>query len=231
MIEASSSDIHRLLDHSLLKPTLTLAELESGCREAVQLGVASVCILPYFVERCAALLAGSSTLPTTTLAFPHGALPLSAKLSELGSALDAGAREIDVVANLSLVASREFGPVEREIHELTRACHDRGARIKVIFETCYLEQDQKIALCEMCGAAGVDWVKTSTGFGSGGATPEDVSLLRKHTPESVQVKASGGIRALASVLVYRDLGATRIGTSASREILQAARVRLGRTRR
>ena len=227
MTEPSLSAIQSLLDHSLLKPTLTVAELEAGCREAVLLGVASVCILPYFVERCAALLAGSSTLPTTTLGFPHGALPLSAKLSELGSALDAGAREIDVVVNLSLVASREFGPVEREVRELSRACHDRGARIKVIFETCYLEQDQKIALCEICGAAGVDWVKTSTGFGAGGATPEDIRLLREHSPETVQVKASGGIRDLASVLVYRDLGATRIGTSASREILQAARARFG----
>ena len=154
-------------------------------------------------------------------------LPLSAKLSELSAALDAGAREIDVVVNLSLVASREFGLVEREVRELTGACHDRGARIKVIFETCTLELDQKIALCEICGAAGVDWVKTSTGFGSGGATPEDVRLLREHTPETVQVKASGGIRDLASVLMYRDLGATRIGTSASREILQAARARFG----
>lgn len=227
MSQPSISEVLGMLDHSLLKPSMTRDELEAGCREAAELDVASVCILPYFLERAEALLRGSRTLLSTTLAFPHGALPLAAKLGELKVALRDGAQEVDAVVNISQVLSHEFSAVEREIGQLTRCVHEHGARIKIIFETCYLSEAQKIRLCEISGEAGVDWVKTSTGFGSHGATPHDVRLLRKHSPPAVQVKASGGIRTLDAVLEYRSLGATRIGTSASRSIWTEAREHLG----
>lgn len=215
-------EVAALIDHSLLKPTLTLAELESGCRRAGELGVASVCVLPHFVGEAAALLEGTRTLPSTVVAFPQGALGLRAKLSEARAALDAGAVELDAVVNLSWVLSGEWQKVGEEIDALTRCTHDQGAKLKLIFETCYLDRDQKVRLCELASAAGVDWVKTSTGFGTHGATAEDVRLLREHCPPEVQVKASGGIGSLAEVLTYAALGATRIGTSRTERILEEA---------
>ena len=226
MSQPTVRDVMTMLDHSLLRPTLTLAELEAGCHDALSLGVASVCVLPYFVARSAAILAGSSTLPSTVLAFPHGALALPAKLAELCVALEAGAKEVDVVVNISQVKSHAFDDVEREVLALTRQSQQAGTRIKLIFETCYLSDIEKRQLCAICGSAGVDWVKTSTGFGSHGATLDDVALLRQHTPLTVQVKASGGIRSLDDVLSYRQAGATRVGTSASRGIFEEAKARL-----
>ena len=130
--------------------------------------------------------------------------------------------ELDAVVNASLVLSGAWAQVEEEVRALTRTCHDGGARLKLIFETCYLNREQKVRLCEIGSAAGVDWVKTSTGFGSGGATPEDVRLLRENCPASVSVKASGGIGTLAALLEFQELGANRIGTSRTEEILRAA---------
>jgi len=215
-----------MLDQSLLQPSLTQGELETGCREACRLQVASVCVVPHFLQRAVELLSGTETLPGTTLAFPHGAQSLAAKLAELDVAIGAGAKEVDAVVNISQVVSNEFVSVEREVASLTERVHEAGARIKLIFETCYLSRQQIIALCEICGRAQVDWVKTSTGFGTRGATAEDVRLMRRHSPPKVQVKASGGIRDLDLVLEFRKLGASRIGTSASGAILEQARTRL-----
>lgn len=212
----------RLIDHSVLHPTATLADLEDGCRVGRQAGVASVCVLPYFVGRAAELLEGAFTVPSTVVAFPHGSASLEAKLSETQAALREGAREIDAVINVSLVLSGEWGAVGDEIQALAGSCHDRGAKLKLIFETCFLDRDQKIRLCELSSASGVDWVKTSTGFGPAGATEEDVRLLRAHCPPSVQVKASGGIRTLEQLVRFRHLGATRIGTSRTATLLEEA---------
>ena len=228
MPEPSVSEVMAMLDHSLLKPTLTLAELTRGCQDARSLQVASVCILPHFLERSLELLADSATLPSSVLAFPHGALSLTQKLGELECLLRAGAKEVDAVINLSHVKSHAFDRVEREICELTSRAHADGVRIKIIFETCCLTDLEKSTLCAICGRAAVDWVKTSTGFGSHGATPQDVQLMRRYTPASVQVKASGGIRTLEAVLGYRKLGASRVGTSASRAIFEEAVARLAR---
>lgn len=218
----STAAIAALIDHSVLRPTATLAELEAGCLLGRRVGAASVCVLPHFVPRAAALLQGSPTRTSTVIGFPHGGHTLWAKVREAELALEQGATELDAVVNVSLVSSGAWELVADEIHALTRTCHQGGARLKLIFETCYLSRDQKIRLCELSSAAGVDWVKTSTGFGSAGATPEDVRLLREHCPATVSVKASGGIGTLSALLEFHELGANRIGTSRTEEILRAA---------
>lgn len=217
--------IARSIDHSLLRPNMNRATLEQGCHDADRLGVASICILPYFVSRAAHLLESSSVIVSTTIGFPHGAETTESKVFEARDALDRGARELDFVVNLSRTLSGEYAEVEREIEQLLRVTHDAGARLKVIFENCYLEDHHKIELCHISSAVGVDWVKTSTGFGSGGATPDDVRLMREHCSSAVQVKASGGIGDLDAVIGYLTQGVTRIGTSKTQAILQQARAR------
>lgn len=156
------------------------------------------------------------------VAFPHGALSVRAKVAEAAVALADGAVELDAVVNLSWVLSAEWQKVGEEIRALAETCHGRDAKLKLIFETCSLDRDQKVRLCALATAARVDWVKTSTGFGSGGATAADVQLLREHCPSHVQVKASGGIGSLREVLEFQRLGASRIGTSRTEAILREA---------
>ena len=222
----SYSAVAKLIDHSLLQPNLTTAELEAGCRLAREYDVATVCILPYFVGRCAGLLAESDVLPTTTIGFPHGAIATTVKAREAERALDDGARELDMVVNLSLVMSGEFDSVRDDIRAVLEMTHARGQKLKVIFECCYLDEQQKMRLCEICGALSVDWVKTSTGYGTSGATLADVTLMRRHSPPHVHVKAAGGIRDLDTMLLLADAGANRCGTSRTREILDELRRRL-----
>lgn len=208
------------LDHSLLAPTVTHAELERACQIALEFQVAALCIIPSFVPEAAQRLQGSSVRVCTVIGFPFGYQSTHTKRREVEVALDEGAVELDIVVHVSRVLSGDWQPVEEEIAQLTSLIHARKAQVKWIFETAALSVEQKIRLCAICADAGVDWVKTSTGFGPGGATPEDVALLRKHSPASVQVKASGGIRTLAEVQNYLALGATRIGTSRT-ELLSA----------
>ncbi len=217
--------VHKLagmLDHSLLQPTSTDAELEAGCLLARRLAVASVCILPHALPRCVQLLEGSGVEPSTTIGFPHGATSTRAKEREAALALGDGATELDMVVNIGKVLSRDFVYVRADIQAVLDVTHDRGQKLKVIFENCYLEDTHKIALCEICSDLQVDWVKTSTGFGPSGATSHDVRLMAMHTPESVQVKAAGGIRTLPLALQMIALGATRIGTSRSESLLREA---------
>lgn len=219
-------DIAKMIDHSLLNPTLTVDQLESGCRLALEYDVASVCILPYYLARCSKLLSGSTVRSSTTVGFPHGGHTTSVKAAEALRALDDGAEELDMVVNISKAVSGDWDYVSSEIRELTELTHDRRQKIKVIFENCYLNDDQKIRLCQICGAAGADWVKTSTGYGGGGATLEDLRLMREHSPKEVQVKAAGGVRDLDRLLVVREIGVTRVGASATRVILDEVRKRL-----
>ncbi len=219
--------ISKMIDHALLKPTLTTAELEAGCRMARAYDVASVCIMPFAVSRCAELLDGSTVAPSTTIGFPHGASATSSKVDQSRTALEDGCAELDMVVNISKVLSGDWDYVEAEIQAVVEVAHDRGQRVKVIFETCYLSDEHKKQLCHICGEVGADWVKTSTGFGTGGATHEDLILMRQSSPESVQVKASGGIRTLEALLAVRELGVTRVGTSSTQAILDAARSQLG----
>jgi deoxyribose-phosphate aldolase len=219
-------DIARMIDHSLLNPTLTTADLEAGCQLAVAYNVASVCILPYYLKRCAELLAGSTVAPSTTIGFPHGGQATGVKLAETRQALADGGRELDMVVNISLVLSKQWNQVRDEIRAVTDTTHAAGQKVKVIFENCYLEDEHKIRLCEICGEVGADWVKTSTGYGTGGATMDDLALMRKYAPAVVQVKAAGGVRDLDTLLKVRALGVTRCGASRTKEMLDEARRRI-----
>ena len=219
-------DVAKMIDHSLLNPVLTSRELEDGCAVAVKYNVASVCIMPYYLRRCSELLSGSSVLPSTTIGFPHGGHATSTKLAEAKKALSDGARELDMVVNISAVVSGEWGYVRRDIDEVIVVTHAAGQKVKVIFENCYLNDGQKIRLCEICGELKADWVKTSTGYGSGGATLEDLALMRKHSPPGVQIKAAGGIRDFDMLLRVREMGVTRVGASRTASMLEEARRRL-----
>ena len=216
----------KMIDHSLLKPTMTTDELEAGCRLALEYDVASVCIMPYYLARTSDLLRGSDVLPSTTIGFPHGGQSSRIKQLEAEQALNDGARELDMVVNISQVLSGHFDAVRTDILAVLQPTHARGQKLKVIFENCYLNEAQKIRLCEICGELSVDWVKTSTGFGSSGASIEDLQLMRQHSPAHVQVKAAGGVQDLEMLLKVRETGATRSGCSKTREVLDELRRRL-----
>ncbi len=226
MQSPSYRDVAKMIDHSLLRPTLTTAELEQGCQLAVRYDVASVCILPYYLARATELLSGSDVLPSTTIGFPHGGQCTRIKALEAEQALNDGARELDMVVNISQVLSADFEAVRADILAVLQPTHARGQKLKVIFENCYLNDAQKIRLCEICGELSVDWVKTSTGYGSSGATLEDLMLMRKHSPPHVQVKAAGGVQDLDMLLKVRATGATRSGASKTREMLDELTRRL-----
>lgn len=226
-VDYTYPEIAKMIDHSLLNPALTQQDLERGIRLAVAYDVATVCIMPYYLARCAQLLRGSTVKPTTTIGFPHGAHCTTVKREEARQALADGAEELDMVVNISAVLSGRWDYVREDIASVLEVTHQAGARLKVIFENCYLNDAQKIRLCEICGELGVDWVKTSTGFGPGGATFEDLALMRKHSPPHVQVKAAGGIRDLDALLRARQIGVTRVGASRTAAILDECRRRLG----
>ncbi|HVR75547.1 MAG TPA: deoxyribose-phosphate aldolase [Planctomycetota bacterium] len=216
-----------MIDHSLLNPTLSDERLDQGIMLALQHDVASVCILPYYLRRCAEVLRNSSVKASTTIGFPHGGHATRVKVAEAEQALDDGGQELDMVVNLSQVVSGKWDYVRTDIREVVDLTHSRGQKVKVIFENCYLEDAQKVRLCEICGEVGADWVKTSTGYGSGGATHDDLRLMRRHSPPHVQVKAAGGIRDLDAQLAVRALGVTRIGCTRTAQILEDCRIRLG----
>ena len=219
--------IAKMIDHSLLNPSLTTGELEEGCALAAQYEVASVCILPYYLARCAELLAGTTVNPSTTIGFPHGGHTTAIKLAESQQALRDGGKELDVVINISKARSGDWQYVRDELEQLTECTHAGGARIKVIFENAYLDDESKIRLCEICGEIGADWVKTSTGYAPGGATLPDLELMRKYSPPSVQVKAAGGIRDLDALLTVRVIGVSRVGATRTETMLEDCRKRLG----
>lgn len=219
--------ISKMIDHSLLNPTLTVADLEAGCRLAVAYNAASVCIMPYALSRCTELLHGSTVKPSTTIGFPHGGHTTAIKLAEAKQALADGCEELDMVVNISQVLSGQWDYVREDIRSVVDVAHASGQKVKVIFENCYLKDEHKIRLCEICGELKADWVKTSTGYGTGGATHDDLKLMRKHSPEFVQVKAAGGVRDLDGLLAVRELGVTRCGASRTADILDECRKRLG----
>jgi deoxyribose-phosphate aldolase len=221
------SDIAKMIDHSLLNPTMTVGDLESGCHLAVAYDVASVCIMPYYLKRCAELLKGSTVKPSTTIGFPHGGHATSIKRAEAEQAIADGCQELDMVVNISQTLSGNWDYVRRDIRAVVEAAHAAGRKVKVIFENCYLKDEQKIRLCEICGELEADWVKTSTGYGSGGATLDDLKLMRRHAPAHVQVKAAGGVRDLDAMLTVRALGVSRVGASRTKEMLDECRRRLG----
>lgn len=219
--------IAKMIDHSLLHPTMTDDELERGCRIALDYDVASVCIKPYYLKRCAELLSASTVKAGTTIGFPHGGHATSLKVAEAEQALDDGAEELDMVANIGKVLSGDWDYVTADIQAVIEVAHRRGQKVKVIFENHYLRDEHKIRLCEVCGEAHADWAKTSTGYADGGATIEDLKLMRERSPAWVQVKAAGGVRSLDQLLAVRALGVTRVGASRTVAILDECRQRLG----
>jgi deoxyribose-phosphate aldolase len=219
--------IAKMIDHSLLNPSLTTRELEEGCALAVRYDVASVCILPYYLARCAELLARTTVNASTTIGFPHGGHTTTIKLAEARQALDDGGQELDVVINISKARSGDWRYICDELKQLTECVHAGEAKIKVIFENAYLDDASKIRLCEICGEVGADWVKTSTGYAPSGATLPDLELMRKYSPPSIQVKAAGGIRDLDALLTVRAIGVSRIGATRTETMLEDCRKRLG----
>ena len=220
------TDISKMIDHSLLNPTLTIDDLESGIALAIAFDVASVCILPYHLKRCTDLLSDSTVKPSTTIGFPHGGHTTAIKETEAQRAVADGCEELDMVVNISKVLSEDWDYVRKDIAVVIDVAHDAGQKVKVIFENCYLNDDHKIRLCEICGELSADWVKTSTGYGTGGATMEDLKLMRKHSPEKVQVKAAGGVRDMDKLLEVRAIGVTRVGASRTAEMMNECRKRL-----
>ena len=227
MTDFSCRDIAQMIDHALLAPTLTADELQAGCEVALQHQVASVCTMPFHLSECAQALAGSSVCASTTIGFPHGVQTTSIKRAEAEQALLDGGQELDLVINPSRALSGDWDYVRTEIAAVLEPTRAAGQKLKVIFETCYLTQQQKIELCQIGNELQVDWIKTSTGFASAGATVDDVELMVSQATGRVEVKASGGIRDLDSLLALRAAGATRIGMSRTADLMQACQRRLG----
>lgn len=223
MLDVSYTALAKMIDHSLLQPTLTDAELEAGCRLAREYDVASVCIKPYFVRRAAELLRGSTVLVGTTVGFPQGGHLTAIKVAEAEQAMADGAVELDMVVNIGKVLSKDYQSVRDDVAAVVEAAHRGKAIVKVIFENCFLKAEHKEELCRICAEANADFVKTSTGYGDGGATDEDLILMRRASPPRVQVKAAGGVRTLERLLAVRALGVTRVGATATKVILDEAR--------
>jgi deoxyribose-phosphate aldolase len=219
-------DIAKTLDHSLLQPNLTDVELEQGCQLARMYDVASVCIKPYAVRLATSILSGSTVVTGTVIGFPHGSHVTAIKVAEAHQAMQDGARELDMVVNIGKVLSKDWRYVAADIRAVVEAAHRAKAKVKVIFENCYLADEHKEQLCRVCGDIGADWVKTSTGYGISGATDDDLRLMRRCSPAHVQVKAAGGVRTFDRLLAVRALGVSRVGASATRVILEECKARI-----
>ncbi len=231
-------DIAKMIDHSLLHPTLTDAELTEGCQLALKYDVAAVCIKPYFVKECAEILKDSDVKVCSVIGFPAGNGTIQAKVYETRLACKDGATEIDMVVNCGKVLGEDWRYVKKEINAINKECLKHGAVLKVIFENDFLPKDNyKIKLCKICSTVGVAFVKTSTGYGyvkqaNGdynykGATEHDLILMRKYSAPEVQLKAAGGVRTLDGLLRVREIGCSRLGASATAAIMEEAKARLG----
>lgn len=217
----------KMIDHSLLVPNMTWRQLEQGCELALAYDVASVCIMPYSLKRCAQILDGSTVQPSTTIGFPHGGHTTAVKRLEALQAIEDGCQELDMVVNISQVLSENWPYVTDDIAAVIEVAHAASRKVKVIFENCYLKDEFKIRLCQICTELGADWVKTSTGYGTGGATIPDLQLMLANVGPGIQVKAAGGVRDFETLEQVRKMGVTRCGASRTREMLDAARVQLG----
>lgn len=210
----------RMIDHTLLKPDATSDEIAQLCFEARKYQFASVCVNPTWVKLCAQLLKGTPVKVCTVIGFPLGATASEVKAFEATNAIEQGATEIDMVINIGALKARDLETVARDIYGVVKASHARGALVKVILETALLNDEDKTIACMICKEAGADFVKTSTGFGGGGATVHDVELMRRVVGPDIGVKASGGVRTYEDAASMIKAGATRIGASAGVKILQ-----------
>jgi len=218
-------DIAKTIDHSLLRPELDDAFVEDGCRLAAEYDVASVCVRPVDVVRAKALLAGTDVAIGTTIGFPHGNHLTETKVFEARRALADGATELDMVIQIGALKSGRDAEVLADIAAIVEVAHAGGAIVKVIFENAYLADEEKVRACRLTEAAGADFVKTSTGFAPGGATHEDLALMRRSVSPHIQVKAAGGVRTLDALVAVMALGVTRIGATATKTIIDDFRAR------
>lgn len=218
----SASDLAACIDHTLLRPDATAAEIDRLCDEVARFGFASACLNPVWVRRAAARLDPAGGLVCTVVGFPLGANVAAIKAAEARRAIEDGAREIDMVLAIGALKGGDLEAVRRDIAGVVEACRSAGARCKVILETAILDEPEKVAACRIALQAGADFVKTSTGFGGGGASVADVALMRSTVGPEMGVKASGGIRTAADAQALLAAGATRLGTSASLAIVGAA---------
>ena len=209
-----------MIDHTLLKPDAARRDIEALCREAAEYRFASVCVNPTWVALCASLLQATGVKVCSVVGFPLGATTPDTKHYETRRAIFDGAREIDMVINIGALKSGELRVVERDVEAVTFPCREAGTLSKVIIEAALLTDDEKITACTLAKAAGADYVKTSTGFGPGGATAADVALMRRVVGEDMGVKAAGGVRDLESLKAMVAAGATRVGASAGVRIVQ-----------
>ena len=221
-VAPTDGSMSHMIDHTLLKPEASQEEIAQLCYEARKYGFISVCVNPTYVKLCSQLLEGSGVLVCTVIGFPLGATSTEAKVFEAQQAVREGATEIDMVINVGAVKSRDYELVEQDIASVARVCHASNAILKVIIEAALLTDEEKVIACQLAKVAEADFVKTSTGFGPGGATPEDVALMRKVVGPRMGVKAAGGIRTYADAQKMIEAGASRIGASASVKILQGA---------
>ncbi len=221
-------DIASMLDHSTLQPWLTEEDIRHGCEVALKYGTASVCARPCDVPILAEMLAGSEVKVCTVIGFPHGTNETAIKLAEAQLALAQGCEELDMVLNIGRLKAKDYDYVGEEIRLIANAAHEAGAILKVILETCYLTEEEKITACHLSEKAGADFVKTSTGYGSAGCTIEDLKLMRANVSQKVRVKGSGGIRTLDMVLAAREAGASRCGVSATEKIMAEAEERFAK---
>ncbi|EPR11927.1 deoxyribose-phosphate aldolase [Ruminiclostridium papyrosolvens C7] len=221
----TAKEIAKMIDHSLLRPELNESDVRQGCRLAKEYSTASVCVKPCDVEIAKEELEGSDVLVTTVIGFPHGSSKTSVKVQEAVEAINDGAVELDMVLNIGRLLSKQFDYVEKDIKAVVDAAHQRGVIVKVILENCYLSDELKEIACKICESAGADFVKTSTGFGTGGATLEDLELMRRTCSEKVKVKAAGGVRTLNDALSVRSKGTVRFGATATKAIMDEAKRR------
>lgn len=233
--EISAQVIAKMIDHSLLHPTMTDKQILEGCELAVQYQVATACVKPYSVPMAKEILRGSGVGICSVIGFPHGNNQTVIKVKETELAISEGATEIDMVINIGKALGEDWDYVTNDIKAVNEACVSNGAILKVIFENDYLQDQQIISLCEICSSLSVAFAKTSTGYGfvkqdNGfynykGATEHQIKLMRKHCSSNVQIKAAGGVRTLDDTLRVRSLGVTRIGATATREIVEEAKRR------
>lgn len=210
-------DYNKFIDHTALKPDVTPEAIVTLCEEAKKYGFASVCINPGFIRLAARELKGTDVKVCTVIGFPLGATLTNVKVYETSEAVFEGAQEIDMVINVSQLKAKDYNYILREITEIKSACH--GRLLKVIIETCLLTDEEKVKACQLAVEGGADFVKTSTGFSTGGATVHDVALMRKTVGPNIGVKASGGIRSHEEMVAMIEAGASRIGTSAGPKII------------
>ena len=209
----------KVIDHSLLRPELTEADITAGCDLAARYHTATVCVKPCHVKLAKECLKDSDVMVSTVIGFPHGSNVTAIKVAEANQAMDEGAVELDMVLNIGELRSGRNDYVRDEIKAVCDKARARNVKVKIILENAYLTNDQKVTACKLAEAAGADWVKTSTGFAPSGATLDDLRLMRRSVSDKVQVKAAGGVRTLPALLDVIDAGATRCGATATAAIL------------